>query len=112
MATRIILTVDEDLTAEEVCALNNMLGDAVWEFAGMRRDAEAYVNKNYKSDAVYAGEARVRKIAQVEQRVALALKVHGALLGQTRAERIEPPAEEVEVEGLPDLSTFDDTGAL
>lgn len=81
MSTRIIMTIEEGLSRQEMDDLRYLLSDAVSEFAVARYPAHAYVEKRYPGDGVYAGAARDEKIAQVARRIKLAEKLHaGSLL--------------------------------
>jgi hypothetical protein len=78
MATKIILTVDDGLTEEEIKDLTFLLSDALHDFAALRTPAIAYVRKRYPDQKLnFDGEG---KIMQVERRTWLAQKLHNAAL--------------------------------
>ena len=78
MATKIILTVDEGLTEQEITDLRFLLSDALGEFAAARTPAKEYVKGRYPDEKEYY--AYDGKLAQVERRNLLAEKLHNAAL--------------------------------
>ncbi len=88
MATKIVLTVDEGLTQEEVDDLRYLLTDALGEFAARRTPARDYVEKRYvrtEADGVvvhtFGPKGTESKIEQVRRRCALARKLNLAAFG-------------------------------
>lgn len=90
MPTKIIMTVDEDLTAQEVADLRYLLSDALGEFAAGRQDVDAYMAKRYPSDQGMGEKWLETKHEQVLRRVRLARKLHNAALGH---EVVKTPLE-------------------
>jgi hypothetical protein len=78
MQTKIILTVDGGLTDDEQADLCYLFSDALGEFAARRTPAKQYVEERYPDDKRYF--AFDDKLAQVERRNTLALKLHSAAL--------------------------------
>lgn len=80
--TKIIIDVLEELDTLQLRELRTVLGDAIHEFAtGPRCDARAYVSRNYgEPRATDASFDPIKKIEQVERRVALAKLLHGPAL--------------------------------
>jgi hypothetical protein len=85
MATKIILTVTDGLTAQETEDLRYLLSDALGDFAAGRNDAAEYVDKRYPGTDYYP--EREEKIQQVLRRVRLARKLHDAALSFETRER-------------------------
>lgn len=79
MATKIVLTVDDGLTAQEVDDLRYLLSDALGEFAARRTPARDYVENRYPGPDYYPD--REEKVEQVRRRCAVARKLHNAALG-------------------------------
>jgi len=86
--TRIILTVEDDLTIEEIRWLRYTLADALSDFRRTRKnsergliDARAYVNERYPVTSGYDWMDRDAKADQVHTRCQLAQKLHDAALG-------------------------------
>lgn len=88
MATKIVLTVEEGLSKQEIEDLRYLLTDALGEFAARRTPARDYVDGRYTTDT-YAGAHRECKVQQVERRNALAKKMHDAAL-HFQTESVEP----------------------
>lgn len=79
MAMKIVLTVEEGLSQQEVDDLRYLLSDALGEFAARRTPARDYVENRYPGPDYYPD--REEKIAQVARRCVLARKLHDASLG-------------------------------
>ena len=87
MPTKIVLTVDDGLTPQEVNDLQLLLVDALGEFASRRSPAEKYVQERYvrtEADGVvvhtFGEKGTATKIEQVKRRIALAKKLHNPAL--------------------------------
>jgi len=87
MPTKIVLTVDDGLTQQEIDDLHYLLVDALGEFASARSPAEQYVEKRYvrrEADGIvvhtFGEEGNRKKVEQVKRRVALAKKLHNPAL--------------------------------
>lgn len=78
MATKIILTTDEQLTDKDVDDMSYLLSDALGEFAARRTPAREYVVQRYPGPDYYPD--REEKVQQVERRITLARKLHSAAL--------------------------------
>lgn len=89
MATKIVLTVEEGLTKQEVEDLRYLLTDALGEFAARRTPARDYVENRYPGSDVYPGALREKNVQQVERRNALAKKLHDVAL-HFEVEHAEP----------------------
>lgn len=76
MPTKITLTVDDGLTAEEINDLRFMFTDAFGEFAARRTPARDYVESRYAGKDYLPD--REEKVAQVRRRTALATKLYNA----------------------------------
>jgi hypothetical protein len=80
MATKITLTVDEELTAQECKQLQTLMCDAFGEFASRRFPAEQYVDERYPvTNEGYSWLNRPEKIKEVQSRIVLAKKLHHAV---------------------------------
>lgn len=80
MATKITMTVADELTEQECDDLQLLLCDALGEFATRRYPAEQYVEERYpSSNEGYAWLNRPKKVTQVQRRIALAQKLHTAV---------------------------------
>lgn len=87
VASKIILTVEDGLSRQEMDDLQYLFADALGEFAVRRTDARTYVENRYPgADFLFNHE---EKIAQVERRIALAKKLHSAAL-QPEYEHVLP----------------------
>lgn len=77
MQTKIVLTIDGDLTNKEEEDLRFLLSDALAEFIEKRTPPEVYVRRKYdfSSPATHA-----MKTDQVHRRVLLAMKLRTAAL--------------------------------
>jgi hypothetical protein len=79
MATKIILTIDDGLSQQEIDDLRYLFSDAFGEFATRRWPPDDYVEQRYPGKDVYPpGPRRIEKIVQVQRRVALAQRVNTA----------------------------------
>jgi hypothetical protein len=82
MATKITLTLDDELTEKECDDLRQLLADAFGEFATRRWPPDDYVESRYPStNEGYSWLNRPEKIEQVMRRVVLAQKLHKAAFG-------------------------------
>ncbi len=79
MSTKIILTIEDGLSRQEMDDLRYLLSDAVSEFATCRTSPEDYVARRYVQDVFYGNE-QATKIEQVRRRVALATKLQPSTL--------------------------------
>ncbi len=94
MSTKIIMTLEETLTDAERDKLRGLLQDAFYEFAGSRTPARVYVAERYPANErtpYPIGPKREAKVAEVEQRIHLAQKLHQAAF--TMEAVIDPPRE-------------------
>ncbi len=81
MATKIILTVDEELSTQDCDDLRYLFADALGEFASHRYPPEQYIEERYPStNEGYNWLDRKQKLEQVQRRVVLARKLHNAAL--------------------------------
>jgi hypothetical protein len=77
MGTKIILTIEEELTEPECNDLQLLLCDALSEFATRRSPAAQYVDERYPAtNEGYNWVNRPEKVAQVQRRITLAQKLH------------------------------------
>lgn len=81
MATKIILTVDETLTAQETELLRHLLCDAFAEFQHHRFPVRAYVEQRYPDNGIAGCFTWDEKTKEVQRRVDLAKKLHHAAFG-------------------------------
>jgi hypothetical protein len=78
---KLILKTDSPEVKANEHTIKLILMDALGEFQSNRGPtSEAYVNRRYPDDSVYKGDARKRKIEQVEHRKRLAELLHEAEL--------------------------------
>lgn len=104
MSTKIILTVEEDLTEAERDKLRGLLRDAFYEFAGARTPARVYVADRYPvtdGTPFPVGPRREAKIAEVETRITLARKLHHATFALEST--FDPPREYPVLESYSDM---------
>jgi len=87
MPTKIVLTVDDGLTPQEINDLQLLFVDALGEFASRRSPAEKYVQERYvrtEKDGVvvhtFGEKGNANKVEQVKRRIALAKKLHNPAL--------------------------------
>jgi len=81
MISRLILTLDRQLSVEERDTLRYLISDALAEFASHREPAKEYVDKRYPNVEGYAWLDRDKKVQQVYGRTKLARSLHNAALG-------------------------------
>jgi len=81
MATKIILTVDDGLSGQEVRDLTYLFTDALQDFAVRRTPVRDYVRGRYPDQV--NDMTKTGKIAHVERRIDLARKLHNAALGHS-----------------------------
>lgn len=92
MATKITMTLEDDLTQQECDDLQLLMCDAFSEFATRRWPPDDYVDSRYPvTNEGYSWVNRPEKVAQVKRRVALAQKLHhGAFSHVIEPEPREP----------------------
>ncbi len=78
MPSKVIMVVDDGLSAQETDDLRYLLVDALGEFAVARTPAPDYVDRRYPGPDYYPD--RAKKVAQVERRNSLAKKLHNSAL--------------------------------
>jgi hypothetical protein len=91
MATKITLTLDENLNPIEKEMTQQFLYDAIGEFISQRHPADRYVAKRYgyndRPEIINADKVRyAAKVAKVEGRLLLATKIRKAIISVTRVE--------------------------
>lgn len=80
MATKIVLTVDEGLTEQEVNDLRYLFADALAEFQTARFPVRDYVERRYPDNGIAGCFTWDEKTRQVQSRVTLAQKMHNPVL--------------------------------